>query len=44
MSQADGEIRCMLLPLREGRLLLPNAVVAEIIGYRTPDPLAHMAT
>jgi len=44
VSQADGEIRCMLLPLREGRLLLPTAVVAEIIGYRTPDPLAHKAT
>lgn len=38
MSQAAGEIRCMLIPLRAGRLLLPNAGVAEIIGYRDPDP------
>jgi chemosensory pili system protein ChpC len=27
----------MLIPLHVGRLLLPNAVVAEIIGYREPD-------
>jgi chemosensory pili system protein ChpC len=27
----------MLIPLREGRLLLPNAAVAEVIGYREPD-------
>lgn len=44
MNQASEEIRCMLLPLREGRLLVPNAVVAEIIGYRTPDRLEHKAT
>lgn len=40
MSQAAGEIRCMLIPLREGRLLLPNAAVSEIIGYRDPEPVA----
>jgi len=34
----------MLLPLREGRLLLPNALVAEIIGYRTPDAIEHDAS
>lgn len=39
MSVADGEIRCMLIPLRQGRLLLPNTAVAEVIGYRDPDPL-----
>ncbi len=44
MNQASNEIRCMLIPLREGRLLLPNALVAEIIGYRTPDPVQHDAS
>lgn len=39
MNQSSGEIRCMLIPLREGRLLLPNASVAEVIGYRDPDPV-----
>jgi chemosensory pili system protein ChpC len=29
----------MLIPLHDGRLLLPNAAVAEIIGYRDPQPL-----
>lgn len=38
MIQALNDIRCMLLPLHVGRLLLPNAAVAEIIGYREPDP------
>lgn len=41
MSEFDGEIRCMLIPLREGRLLLPNAAVAEVIGYREPDVTRH---
>jgi chemosensory pili system protein ChpC len=43
VKQAGTEIRCMLIPLRKGRLLLPNAAVAEIIGYRSPDPVAHKA-
>ncbi|MGB5451059.1 MAG: chemotaxis protein CheW [Sedimenticolaceae bacterium] len=41
MTGVDGEIRCMLIPLRAGRLLLPNAAVAEVIGYREPDPSAQ---
>jgi chemosensory pili system protein ChpC len=41
--QPDGEIRCMLVPLHDGRLLLPNAAVAEVIGYRDPEPLEHDA-
>jgi chemosensory pili system protein ChpC len=36
--EAVPEIRCMLIPLRQGRLLLPNATVAEVIGYRDPEP------
>lgn len=37
MSEAGREVRCMLIPLHRDRLLLPNATVAEIIGYRDPD-------
>jgi chemosensory pili system protein ChpC len=33
----------MLIPLHEGRLLLPNAAVAEVIGYREPDAIANGA-
>lgn len=40
MSETVDEVRCMLIPLREGRLLLPSSCVAEVIGYRTPDAVA----
>lgn len=43
MSEASPEIRCMMIPLRKGRLLLPNAAVVEVIGYRDPDPLPQTA-
>ena len=33
----------MLIPLHQGRLLLPNAAVAEVIGYRNPDPVETQA-
>jgi chemosensory pili system protein ChpC len=33
----------MLIPLRAGRLLLPSAAIAEVIGYRDPDRLADSA-
>jgi chemosensory pili system protein ChpC len=32
------EVRGVLLPLRFGQLLLPNASVSEVIGYRDPEP------
>ena len=31
------DVRSVLLPLSEGMLLLPNAAVSEVIGYRAPD-------
>lgn len=43
MSQASADLRCMLIPMHMGRLLLPNAAVAEIIGYREPEPGADAA-
>ena len=39
MSDAPEDIRCMMLPLHVGCLVLPNETVAEIIGYREPDPI-----
>ncbi|MEI6413340.1 MAG: chemotaxis protein CheW, partial [Pseudomonadota bacterium] len=35
-------IRCLVLPLGDWRLLIPNTAVAEIIGYQDPSqpPLA----
>ena len=40
MNDSANEIRCMLIPLHGDRLLLPNAAVAEVIGYREPDSMA----
>ena len=37
MIASESEVRCMLIPLHDSRLLLPNAAVAEVIGYREPD-------
>lgn len=41
MSRVPVDIRCMLIPLHDQRLLVPNGAVAEIIGYREPDALAE---
>ena len=41
MSDSATDIRCMLIPLHGDRLLLPNAAVAEVIGYREPDSMAN---
>ena len=39
MSQtAVKEVRSVLIPLHEQQLLLPNAVIAEVIGYQQPEP------
>ncbi|EGV50195.1 chemotaxis protein CheW [Candidatus Endoriftia persephone] len=40
MSEAiAGEVRSVLIPLVSGRLLLPNAVVAEVAAYQQAEPL-----
>lgn len=40
MATAQAEhIRCMLIPVTDHNLLLPVAVVAEVIGYQEPDPV-----
>jgi chemosensory pili system protein ChpC len=40
MNQAViKEVRSVLIPLGDRQLLLPNAVVAEVMDYQSPDPL-----
>jgi chemosensory pili system protein ChpC len=39
MSAADDELYSLLVPLREGRLLLPRACVAEVVRYQPPMPV-----
>ncbi|EIL99723.1 chemotaxis protein CheW [Rhodanobacter thiooxydans] len=34
------EIRCVLVPVGNLRLLLPNATIAEVVTHSTPEPLA----
>jgi len=36
MSEAGSEIYSLLVPLANGRLLVPRACVAEIAGYQVP--------
>ncbi|MBL3529208.1 MAG: chemotaxis protein CheW [gamma proteobacterium endosymbiont of Lamellibrachia anaximandri] len=43
MSEAvSSEVRSVLIPLESERLLLPNAAVAEVVGYRKPEPQANL--
>lgn len=39
MNDVTSAVRCMLLPLSNLNLLVPNSAVAEIIGYSTPREL-----
>jgi len=32
-------LHCLLIPLQELKILLPNTAVAEVIGYITPEPV-----
>lgn len=34
---ADTEIRSVLVPMTGAHLLIPNATVAEVVGYSSPD-------
>lgn len=33
------EVRSVLVPLGDRQLLLPNAVIAEVLGYQSPNPV-----
>lgn len=41
MSTVQRDIRGVLITVTEGRLLLPNANVAEIITYSDPEPVEN---
>lgn len=36
---SETEIRSVLVPVTEAELLLPNASIAEIVGYTAPEPI-----
>lgn len=41
MAELPREIRGVMVPVTDGRVLLPNATVAEVISYTTPEPIEH---
>ncbi|MGA9342385.1 MAG: chemotaxis protein CheW [Rhodanobacteraceae bacterium] len=40
MGEPTGEIRGVMIPVTGGRLLLPNASIAEVITYSPPETIA----
>lgn len=43
MDEIRTDLRGVLVPISETRLLLPNAVIAEVITFVSPDPIASKA-
>lgn len=41
MVELPREIRGVMVPVTDGRLLLPNATVAEVISYTKPEPIPN---
>ncbi len=41
MSTSSHDIRGVLIQVAGGRLLLPNATIAEVMAYADPDPIEH---
>ncbi len=39
MLDSDVVVRSLLIPINEGQLLIPGAVVAEVTNYKEPQPL-----
>ncbi len=39
MNQAANDIRGVMISVTDGRLLLPNATIAEVITYSEPEPV-----
>ena len=39
MNPAQNDIRGVMITVTDGRLLLPNATIAEVITYSEPDPV-----
>ena len=40
-SQRGKAMHCLLIPLQEEKLLLPNTAVAEVITYVNPEPIEN---
>lgn len=40
-GQSTGTIHCLTIPLHGETALLPNAAIAEVIGYKQPVPLSE---
>lgn len=38
-GQRTGAIHCLTIPLYDETALLPNASIAEVIGYKVPTPI-----
>jgi chemosensory pili system protein ChpC len=38
-TEVAGEIRGVLIPLAGDQLLMPNALVAEVVNYQAPQPI-----
>lgn len=38
-GKISGVIHCLTIPLHEEMALLPNAAIAEVIGYKQPIPI-----
>jgi len=38
---AGKELRCIMAPLADGYVLLPNSAVAEILNYSSPEPFKN---
>lgn len=36
---SESEVRSVMIPVTDAELLLPNASVAEIVGYSDPEPI-----
>lgn len=43
MSEIRTDIRSVLVPISQTRLLLPNAVISEVVTFVSPDPVATKA-
>ena len=41
MADLPREIRGVMIPVTGGRVLLPNATVAEVITYAEPERIAN---
>ncbi len=39
MAERVTEIYSLLIPLVEGRLIIPRACVAEVVGFQTPSEM-----